>query len=88
MAVFERHHLKGAKEQGFSEVLSGLDLHHPPCQDLIANQAFYALAMLAYNVLISSQVAGPARRGADLAHSHDHPPPADRAGQCEHARAL
>lgn len=52
-AVFERHRLKGAKEQAFSEVLSGLDLHHPPCEALIANQAFYAIAMLAYNVLIS-----------------------------------
>ena len=68
-AVFERHHLKGAKEQGFSEVLSGLDLHHPPCTDLMANQAFYAIAMLAYNVLISLRGAGPARRGAELAHS-------------------
>jgi hypothetical protein len=55
-AVFERHHLKGAKEQGFSEVLSGLDLHHPPCSALIANQAFYAIAMLAYNLLISLKV--------------------------------
>jgi hypothetical protein len=55
-AVFERHHLKGGKEQGFSDVLSGLDLHHPPCQDLIANQAFYALGMLAHNVLISLRV--------------------------------
>jgi hypothetical protein len=54
--VFERHHLKGAKEQGFSDVLSGLDLHHPPCQDLLANQAFYALGMLAHNVLISLRV--------------------------------
>ena len=52
-AVFERHRLKGAKEQGFSEVLSGLDLHHPPCTELLANQAFYAIAMLAYNLLIS-----------------------------------
>jgi hypothetical protein len=55
-AVFERHHLKGAKEQGFSEVLTGLDLHHPPCLGLIANQAFYAIAMLAYNVLVSLKV--------------------------------
>jgi hypothetical protein len=55
-AVFERHRLKGAKEQGFSEVLSGLDLHHPPCKDLIANQAFYAIAMLAYNILTSLKV--------------------------------
>jgi DDE family transposase len=52
-AVFERHRLKGAKEQAFSEVLTGLDLHHPPCEALMANQAFYAIAMLAYNVLIS-----------------------------------
>jgi hypothetical protein len=52
-AVFQRHRLKGAKEQGFSEVLSGLDLHHPPCSDLVANQAFYAIGMLAYNLLIS-----------------------------------
>lgn len=54
--VFERHRLKGAKEQGFSEVLSGLDLHHPPCSDLVANQAYYAIAMLAYNVLVSLKV--------------------------------
>jgi Transposase DDE domain group 1 len=52
-AVFERHRLKGAKEQAFSEVLNGLDLHHPPCQELVANQVFYAIAMLAYNVLTS-----------------------------------
>lgn len=52
-AVFARHRLKGAKEQAFSEVLNGLDLHHPPCQELVANQAFYAIATLAYNILIS-----------------------------------
>jgi hypothetical protein len=55
-AMFERHHLKGDKERGFSDVLSGLDLHHPPCMDLRANQAFYALGMLAHNVLISLRV--------------------------------
>jgi hypothetical protein len=52
-AVFERHHLKGSKEQLFSEVLSGLDLHHPPCAELIANQMYYALAGLAYNLLVA-----------------------------------
>lgn len=50
-AVYERHHLKGEKEQLFSEVLSGLDLHHPPCAELIANQVYYAVAALAYNLL-------------------------------------
>lgn len=52
-AVFERHHLKGHKEQLFSEVLSGLDLHHPPCAELIANQMYYAVAALAYNLLVA-----------------------------------
>ena len=50
-AVFARHHLKGDKERLFSDVLSGLDLHHPPCAKLIANQLFYALGMVAYNLL-------------------------------------
>lgn len=50
-AVFERHHLKGDKERLFSEVLSGLDLHHPPCEQLLANRIFYTLAALAYNLL-------------------------------------
>ena len=48
----ERHQLKGACEQHFSEVLSDLDLH-PPCLELIANQVFYAIAMLAHNVLVA-----------------------------------
>jgi hypothetical protein len=51
--AFERHHLKGDKEKLFSEVLSGLDLHHPPCAELLANQIFYALATIAYNLLIA-----------------------------------
>lgn len=50
--ALERHQLKGGCEQRFSEVLSDLDLHHPPCKELIANQAFYAIAMLAYNLLV------------------------------------
>lgn len=55
-AIFERHRLKGAKEQGFSQVLSDLDLHRPPCLDLLANQAFYAIATLAYNLLITLKI--------------------------------
>lgn len=50
-AVFARHHLKGEKELLLKEVLRGLDLHHPPCQELAANRMFYAIASLAYNVL-------------------------------------
>jgi len=50
-AVFARHKLKGEKEQLFKEVLNGLDLHHPPCAELNANQMFYAVAALAYNLM-------------------------------------
>jgi hypothetical protein len=55
-AVMDRHCLKGCCEQRFSEVLSDLDLHHPPCLSLVANQAFYALATLAYNILTALKV--------------------------------
>lgn len=52
-SVFEFHALKGASEQGFSHLLSDLDLHHPPCEKLVANQMFYAIGVLAYNLLIA-----------------------------------
>ena len=49
--VFERHRLKGDFERHFSEVLSDLDLHHPPCLALAANRMFYAIASIAHNLL-------------------------------------
>jgi hypothetical protein len=51
--VFERHHLKGEKEQLFHEVLSGLDLHRPPCLALRANQVYYLIGGLAYNLMVA-----------------------------------
>jgi len=51
--VGQRHHLKGEKEQLFSEVLSGLDLHRPPCSALIANQVYYLIAALAYDLMVA-----------------------------------
>jgi hypothetical protein len=51
--VGERHHLKGDKEQLFSEVLTGLDLHRPPCSALIANQVYYLIAALAYDLMVA-----------------------------------
>jgi hypothetical protein len=56
-AVWDRHDLKGEREQMFSQLLSDLDLHHPPCLALAANQAFYTLAALAYNVLTALKLA-------------------------------
>jgi hypothetical protein len=55
-AAFERHHLKGDKERAFSELLSDFDLHHPPCHSLVANNAYYLLGALAYNVLQALKV--------------------------------
>jgi hypothetical protein len=49
--AFEQHRLKGDKERLLSELLSDLDLHHPPCKDLNANRSFYTLAGLAWNLL-------------------------------------
>jgi hypothetical protein len=54
--LFARHRLKGARERAFSELLSDLDLHHPPCQSLAANRMFYAIGMLAYDLLVAFRV--------------------------------
>ena len=54
--VFERHHLKGAKEQGFDQLLNDLDLHHPPCKDDMANEFYYAVTALAFNLLMAFKV--------------------------------
>ena len=54
--LFARHKLKGDRERGFSELLSDLDLHHPPCQKLAANRMFYAIGTLAYDLLIAFRV--------------------------------
>jgi hypothetical protein len=51
--VGQRHHLKDEKEQLFSEVLNGLDLHRPPCSALIANQIYYLIAALAYDLMVA-----------------------------------
>jgi len=51
--VSQRRDLKGEKGQLLSEVLSVLDLHQPPCLVLIANQVYYLLAALAYNLMVA-----------------------------------
>lgn len=54
--VFERHHLKGAKEHGFHQLLGHMDLHHPPCLSNEANAFYYALGALAFNLLMAVKV--------------------------------
>lgn len=54
--VFERHHLKGAKEQGFHQLLGDLDLHHPRCLSNQANAMYYAVATMAFNLLMAVKI--------------------------------
>lgn len=54
--VFERHHYKGKLEHGFTNLLSDLDLHHPPCSRFAANEMWYALGALAHNLLRAAQI--------------------------------
>ena len=54
--VFERHHLKGAKEHGFHQLLGHRDLHHPPCLSSEANAFYYGLGALAFNLLMAVKV--------------------------------
>ena len=54
--VFERHHLKGAKEHGFHQLLGHMDLHHPPCISNEANAFYYGLGALAFNLLMAVKI--------------------------------
>jgi len=54
--VFEQHRMKGAREQGFHQLLGDMDLHRPPCLSSSANAFFYAVATLAFNLLMAVRV--------------------------------
>ncbi len=54
--VFQQHRFKGAKEQGFHQLLGDMDLHHPPCLSSTANAFFYAIGALAFNLLMAVKV--------------------------------
>lgn len=54
--VFANHHHKGALEHGFTNLLSDLDLHHPPCSRFAANEMWYALGAFAHNLLRAVQI--------------------------------
>ncbi len=43
----------GENEQLFHEVLGGLDLHRPSCLALRANQAYYLIGVLVYNLMVA-----------------------------------
>ncbi len=54
--VFPLHHHKGELEHGFTNLLTDLDLHHPPCSRFAANEMWYTLGALAHNLLRAVQI--------------------------------
>ena len=53
--LVRRHRGKQGQENAFKGPLRDLDLHHPPCRKLLANQAFYACGQLAQMLLRAVQ---------------------------------
>ena len=63
--LVRRHRGKQGQENAFKGPLRDLDLHHPPCRRLLANQAFYACGQLAQMLLRAVQfnlLPKPARK--------------------------
>ncbi len=53
--LVRRHRGKQGRENAFKGPLRDLDLHHPPCRGLLANQLFYACGQLAQMLLRTVQ---------------------------------
>jgi hypothetical protein len=53
--LVKRHRLKQGQENAQKGPLVDLDLHHPPCQRLHANRAFYTCGQLAQILLVAIQ---------------------------------
>jgi hypothetical protein len=56
--IFAYHRMRGKGEEEDHAIpfFTELGLRHPPCRSLIANQAFYALATIAWNILMALRV--------------------------------
>jgi Lhr-like helicase len=53
--LVRRHRHKQGMENEFKGPLEALDLHHPPCLSVVANQMFYACGQLAHVLLRAVQ---------------------------------
>lgn len=51
--LVHRHRAKQGQENALKGPLIEMDLHHPPCRALLANQAFYTLAQMAQVILMA-----------------------------------
>lgn len=79
LKIWRLYDAKGRMELGYSELLSDLGLHHPPCQEHMRNAGFYAVATLAHTLgmalkLIAGRHDDPSRRER-LREKRDGAPP-------------
>jgi hypothetical protein len=62
-AVWRLYDAKAGMETLYQDGLSDLGLHHPPCQALVRNKGFYAVAALAWTLGTAVDVLGGADEG-------------------------
>lgn len=57
-AIWRLYDTKAGLEDQYKDPLQDLNLHHPPCQQLVRNQGFYAVATLAYTLARAVDLIG------------------------------
>ena len=57
-AIWHLYDMKMGMETYYQDLLSDLGLHHPPCQEIIRNSGFYAVATLAHTLARAVDLIG------------------------------
>lgn len=57
-AIWHLYDLKMGMETYYSDLLSDLSLHNPPCQEIVRNAGFYAVATLAHTLATAVDLIG------------------------------
>jgi len=65
-AIWHLYDMKMGMETNYQDLLSDLNLHHPPCQEIVRNAGFYAVATLAHTLARAVDLIGgqSAERGS------------------------
>ncbi len=57
-AIWRLYDMKMGMETQYQDLLSDLNLHHPPCQEIVRNAGFYAVATLAHTLGVAVDLLG------------------------------
>jgi len=57
-AIWHLYDMKMGMETNYQDLLSDLNLHHPPCQEIVRNAGFYAVATLAHTLARAVDLIG------------------------------